>query len=700
MKEYNIKFGEKEISVRFDNFAEQANGEVTVRCGETVVLAVVTMTDEDVERDFFPLSVSYEEKFYAAGKISGSRYTRREGKPSDKATLTSRMIDRAIRPKFPEGLKREVQVIVTCLSFDEENDPGVLGMIAASLALHISDIPWNGPLGSVRLAKKEKDFLVFPTYIERDDSDMDSVISGFFDNEGDILINMIDGSFNETSEETTEKAFDLGGDIIKKLCEFQEKIKEEEGKEKADISISPKEDDEKIKKEREKEIENELKDFKIGKEYKEEIKKIKKRAREIIEERYEEEERGKAFSCFEDLLKKFIRKNILEKEERIDGRKIDELRKINCSVGILPRTHGSALFERGETKALSIITLGAPGEQQLLDDMELSEKKRFMHHYNFPPYSVGEVRPIRGPGRREIGHGMIGEKGILPLLPTEEDFSYTIRAVSEIVSSNGSTSMASVCGVTLALMDAGVPIRRPVAGISIGLVMDSKENYKVLTDIQGIEDHCGDMDFKVAGTREGITVIQLDVKIEGLTKKIIKETLQRAKETRILLIEKIEEAIPQPRENLSPYAPRIVTLKIDPEKIGDVIGPKGKTINEIIEKTEVTIDIDDLGIISVSSQNEEAIERAISWIKNIVREVKEGEVFVGKVVKLFSFGAVVEILPGQEGLVHISEIANRRIEKVEDVLAIGQEVKVKVIKVESGGKTSLSIKRAEEGEKR
>ncbi len=700
MKEYNIKFGEKEISVRFDNFAEQANGEVTVRCGETVVLAVVTMTDEDVERDFFPLSVSYEEKFYAAGKISGSRYTRREGKPSDKATLTSRMIDRAIRPKFPEGLKREVQVIVTCLSFDEENDPGVLGMIAASLALHISDIPWNGPLGSVRLAKKEKDFLVFPTYIERDDSDMDSVISGFFDKEGDILINMIDGSFNETSEETTEKAFDLGGDIIKKLCEFQEKIKEEEGKEKADISISPKEDDEKIKKEIEKEIENELKDFKIGKEYKEEIKKIKKRAREIIEERYEEEERGKAFSCFEDLLKKFIRKNILEKEERIDGRKIDELRKINCSVGILPRTHGSALFERGETKALSIITLGAPGEQQLLDDMELSEKKRFMHHYNFPPYSVGEVRPIRGPGRREIGHGMIGEKGILPLLPTEEDFSYTIRAVSEIVSSNGSTSMASVCGVTLALMDAGVPIRRPVAGISIGLVMDSKENYKVLTDIQGIEDHCGDMDFKVAGTREGITVIQLDVKIEGLTKKIIKETLQRAKETRILLIEKIEEAIPQPRENLSPYAPRIVTLKIDPEKIGDVIGPKGKTINEIIEKTEVTIDIDDLGIISVSSQNEEAIERAISWIKNIVREVKEGEVFVGKVVKLFSFGAVVEILPGQEGLVHISEIANRRIEKVEDVLAIGQEVKVKVIKVESGGKTSLSIKRAEEGEKR
>jgi len=298
MKEYNIKFGEKEISVRFDNFAEQANGEVTVRCGETVVLAVVTMTDEDVERDFFPLSVSYEEKFYAAGKISGSRYTRREGKPSDKATLTSRMIDRAIRPKFPEGLKREVQVIVTCLSFDEENDPGVLGMIAASLALHISDIPWNGPLGSVRLAKKEKDFLVFPTYIERDDSDMDSVISGFFDKEGDILINMIDGSFNETSEETTEKAFDLGGDIIKKLCEFQEKIKEEEGKEKADISISPKEDDEKIKKEIEKEIENELKDFKIGKEYKEEIKKIKKRAREIIEERYEEEERGKAFSCF------------------------------------------------------------------------------------------------------------------------------------------------------------------------------------------------------------------------------------------------------------------------------------------------------------------------------------------------------------------------------------------------------------------
>ncbi len=700
MKEYNIKIGEREITAKFDNFAQQANGEVTISCGETVVLAVATMTNEDVERGFFPLSVNYEEKFYAAGKISGSRYTRREGRPSDKATLTSRMIDRAIRPKFPEGMKREVQVIVTCLSFDEENDPSILGMIAASLALHISDIPWGGPLASVRLAKKDSNFIVFPTYKEREESEMDTVVSGFFDKESEILINMIDGSFNEINEEIALESFDVGGDAIKSLCEFQNKIREERGEKKVDLAVSAKEEDEKIRKEIEAETRVEFNNFKTGKEYKEEIEKIKKRAKEIIEERYEEEKRGYAFSCLDDLLKRFVRQNILEKEERIDGRKTDELRKINCAVGILPRTHGSALFERGETKALSIITLGAPGEQQLLDDMELSEKKRFMHHYNFPPYSVGEVKPIRGPGRREIGHGMIGEKGISPLLPTEEDFSYTIRAVSEIVSSNGSTSMASVCGVTLALMDAGVPIKRPVAGISIGLVMESKKNYKILTDIQGLEDHCGDMDFKVAGTRDGITVIQLDVKIEGLTKKIVEETLQRAKETRISLIEKIEDTIAKPRENLSPYAPRIVTLKINPEKIGDVIGPKGKTINEIIEKTEVTIDIDDLGIISVSSQDEEAIERAISWIKNIVREVKEGEIFVGKVVKLFSFGAVVEILPGQEGLVHISEIANRRIEKVEDVLDVGQEVKVRVIKVESGGKTSLSIKKAQEDEKR
>ncbi len=383
----------------------------------------------------------------------------------------------------------------------------------------------------------------------------------------------------------------------------------------------------------------------------------------------------------------------MEKGERLDGRKIDEVRKIKCSVGILPRTHGSSIFERGETKSLSIITLGAPSEKQLMDDMEVSEEKRFMHHYNFPPYSVGEVKPIRGPGRREIGHGMIGENAILPVLPDQENFPYVIRGVSEIVCSNGSTSMASVCGTTLALMDAGVPIKRPVAGISIGLITDNEGNYKLLTDIQGLEDHYGDMDFKVAGTEEGVTVIQMDVKIEGLSLEIVKESLERAKETRLFILGEIKKTLPEPRKELSQYAPKIVTLTINPEKIGEVIGPKGKIINEIIEKTGVAIDIEDTGLISLSSENEEAIEKAATWIKNITREIEVGEVFEGKVIKILGFGAVVEILPGQEGLVHISEIADHRIEKVEDKLKIGDTALVKVIKSDSG-KLSLSIKQA------
>ncbi len=689
-KNFALRIGEKDLTVSLNNLAEKANGEAMVRYGDTVVFATAVMSEEDVDKGFFPLSVNYEEKFYAAGKISGSRYTRREGRPSDRATLISRMIDRAIRPMFPEGVQREVQIIITCLSFDEENDPGILGMIAASLALHISDIPWNGPLGAVRLSKKEN-LIISPTYKEREEGKMDLVLSAFLQN-NDLIINMIEGTFKEEGEDSVMDAFRFSEKTIKDLCVFQEDIRSKIGKEK--LSLPELFESQKIREEIAKETKEDIKEvYKNKEDRNDKIKKLKEKISSFIKEKYEEEREIKyAFGCFDKIIEKEIRRNVLENEERIDGRRIDELRKIKCSVGILPRTHGSALFERGETKALSIITLGAPGEKQLMDDMELSENKRFMHHYNFPSYSVGETRPVRGPGRREIGHGMIGENGITPVLPDTETFPYTIRGVSEIVCSNGSTSMASVCGTTLALMDAGVPLKRPVAGISIGLVFEDGK-YKLLTDIQGQEDHYGDMDFKVAGSEEGITVIQMDVKIQGITLQMAEGALLAGKKTRLELLDIIKETLPEPRKHLSPYAPKIVTLKINPEKIGEVIGPKGKIINEIIDTTGVNIDIEDSGLISITSANEEAIERAVTWIKNIVREIKAGEIFEGKVIKLLGFGAVVEFLPGQEGLVHISEIADRRIEKVEDELEVGKVVTVKVIKVENG-KTSLSIKQA------
>ncbi len=682
----------KELSVSFNGLAEKVNGEALVRYGDTVVFATATMSDEETDKDFFPLSVNYEEKFYAAGKISGPRYTRREGKPSERATLVSRMIDRAIRPKFNKSIKQEVQVIVTCLSFDEENDPGLLGMIAASAALHVSDIPWEGPLGAVKIGKNE-DYMINPVYEEKAKGTMEVVVSGFVNEKEEFITNMIEGSFKESSEKSIMKAFELAEDPIKQLCNFQEEIKEKVGKEKQEIvPYENKEVESAVREKAEKELEEALK----GEEKEERTEEAKKRTEEFIEENYEEqEERSYALSYLEGLVEEKIRKNILDNKERLDGRAPEEIRDISCSAGFLPRTHGSGLFKRGQTKALSVVTLGAPGEQQLMDDMETTEeKKRFMHHYNFPPYSVGEVKPLRAPGRREIGHGMLAENAVAPLIPDSEEFPYTIRAVSEIVSSNGSTSMASVCGTSLALMDAGVPIKSPAAGISIGLIT-GQENYELLTDIQGLEDHCGDMDFKVAGTKEGITAIQLDVKIEGLTVEMMRETLQRAKEARIHILEKIGEVLSGPREELSPFAPRIGTIKIDQEKIGDVIGPKGKTINEIIEGTNVSIDIDDsTGLISISSENQESIDKAINWIKNLTREVKEGETFQGKVVKILGFGAIVEILPGQEGLVHISEIAEKRVESVEDELKVGQIVPVKVISVDDSGKISLSMKEA------
>jgi len=678
------------LTASFKNLAQQANGSVMLRYGDTVVMATATMSEEDKkdEMGYFPLMVFYEEKFYAAGKIGGSRYTRREGKPSDRATLIARMIDRSIRPLFPENLKREVEIIVTCLSWDEENDPAVLGGLATSIALSISDIPWNGPLSMVRIGKEEGDLILNPTYTERSEGDMDVVFSSFF-KDGEFLINMIEGSFQEVDESDVLEASKMTEKATEKIEDLQEKIIKEKGTEKMKL---PEDSVPKKIKEYVEKLEQKIEKAIFGSDEKnpEEIKKLKSQ----IEESFENEEDQKiAKDYFEEFKKQIVRKKILKENIRPDGRKEDELRELEVETGLLPRTHGSGLFSRGGTRSLSIITLGAPGDKKLFDNMEEEGKKKFFHHYNFPPYSVGETWPLRGPGRREIGHGMLGEKAITPILPDIDDFPYTIRSVSEILSSNGSTSQAAITSTSLALMDAGVPIKAPVTGISIGLISDGK-NHRLLTDIQGAEDHAGDMDFKVAGTENGITAIQMDVKLPGINVDLMKDALKRGKETRKKIFDTIKKAIPEPKKELSPYAPRIITMKIDPEKIREVIGPGGKVINEIIDQTEVSIDIEDSGDIFITSEDQQSADKAVEWIENIVREPEKGEMFKGKVKKIMNFGCFVEIMPGTEGLVHISELAKGRVGKVEDVVSVGDVIPVKVLKIANDGKIDLSLIKA------
>jgi polyribonucleotide nucleotidyltransferase len=701
-EKFELNFGGKKLMVELRNLAERANGSVLVRMGDTLVLGTAVMSDSDKEGiGFFPLTVDYEERYYAAGKILGSRFIRRESRPTDEAILTARQIDRTIRPRFPKNFKREVQVIVTCLSWDQSNDPDILGMIAASLALSLSDIPWQGPLGMARIGKTAGSFILNPTYEEREKSEFDLVLSVALSNKRELLINMIEAEANETEEKNLLEAVEFAKPYLKQLIEFQEKIKKERGKEKIVFDEGPKD----------LELEREINEF-LGNRLEttlyeendsrmEKVNQLKEELIYFIEGKYPGMGKtGPARDYFEEKIDQLIHENILKKEKRPDGRKLDELRKISCEAGLLPRTHGSGLFCRGETKSLSILTLGAPGDQKLIEGMEIRGKKRFMHHYNFPPYSAGEVKPLRGPGRREVGHGMLAEKALFPLVPSFEDFPYTIRVVSEILSSNGSTSMASVSSSSLALMDAGVPIRSPAAGIAIGLVTDQKGNFKLLADIQGPEDHHGDMDFKVAGTKKGITAVQMDVKIEGITPEILKGALELGKKSRLKILEKMKDVLAGPRPELSPFAPRIMTIKINPEKIREVVGPGGRVINEIIEKCEVSIDIQPNGLIFVTGEEENAAKKAISWIKNITREVKVGELFQGKVKRILSFGAFVEILPGQEGLVHISQLAPKRVEKVEDVVKIGDIVPVKVISIDEQGRINLSIKEAEKETKR
>ena len=689
-KVFSLDVAGRKLTAKFSPLAQQANGSVIMQYGDTVVLVTATMGKVDrLENDFFPLVVDYEERFYAAGKILGSRFVRREGKPSEGAILTARLIDRSIRPLFNQNMRREVQVVATVLSIDGENDPDFPALIGASLALATSDIPWEGPVSGIRIGLVNNELKVNPTYQERDTGDLD-----FFLSSAENKITMLEVGANEISEDVMNKAAFLALGEIEKIQKFQEQIIKEIGKEKAKVLL--KEINPEVKTKVQEFLKDKLEEAIYTEDKMSRVSKIATLKRDLEEylknEGYDESKIKEGFIVLEEEIDNLVHKNILEKDKRPDGRKLDEIRPIYCAVGFLPRVHGSGLFIRGTTQALSIVTLAAPSHGLTVETMEESDVKRFIHHYNFPPYSVGEISSMRSPGRREIGHGALAEKSLLPIIPKKEDFPYAIRVVSEILSSNGSSSMASVCGSSLALMDAGVPIKTPAAGIAMGLMMEDENHYKILTDIQGPEDHYGDMDFKVAGTKNGITGVQMDVKIKGITLKIFEETLLQAKKARLEILKKIEEVIAQPRTSLSPFAPKIFTIQIDPEKIRDVIGSGGKTINDIIKKTGVEIDIEEDGQIFVTAPNEEAGKEALQIIQNITHEFKEGEIVAGKVSRILDFGAIIDLGFNKEGLLHISEIANRRINKVEDELKVGQVLTLKIIKIDENGRISLSLK--------
>ena len=688
-EQFQIEANGRKLEIEINDLAEQASGSCLVRYGDTQVLATCVLSKQEREGiNFLPLSVEYQERYYAAGKILGSRYIRRESRPTDEAILTARAIDRTIRPRFSQDIRKEIQVIVTCLSWDRENDPDIPGLLAASVSLLVSDIPWQGPIAACRIGRLEGKFIINPTYEQREKSDIDLMITGV-EKDNNILINMIEAESAQVPESVILEAIEFAKPYLKKLIDFQEKIRTQVGKEKLVF-----------KETQDSQLEEKVKSFLKDKLEKAIFQKDKNQRADDIDKIKEElissidsESRLRALSVLEKEIERIVHENVIINERRPDNRKPDELRKIECQVGLLPRTHGSGLFCRGKTKGLSILTLGSPGDVKLLEGMETVTKKRFMHHYNFPPYSVGETSPMRGPGRREIGHGMLVEKSLISLIPDIEKFPYTIRIVSEMLSSNGSTSMASISSSSLALMDAGVPIENPAAGIAIGL-MKQGDKYKVLTDIQGPEDHYGDMDFKIAGTQKGITAIQLDVKLDGIDKEILREALEKGKEARLKILEEMKKVIASPRENLSPWAPRIFIIQIKPEKIREVIGPGGKIINEIIAECEVSIDIEESGKIFITAEKEEAAKKAVSWIENITREVKVGEVFQGKVKRIMDFGAFVEVLPGQEGLVHISKLSDKRVEKVQDIVKIGDIIPVKVIAIDEQGRINLSLKDA------
>lgn len=700
IREFSAQIGGKELIITTGKFAGQANGACTVQYGDTVVLSTVCLSDSIREGiDYFPLMVDFDEKLYAAGKIKGSRFIKREGRASDEAILSGRIIDRSIRPLFPHEIKNDVQVVSTVLSFDNENDADVLGLIAASTALSISDIPWNGPIAAARVGRINGEWVLNPSYEARQKSDLDLFVAT-----GKEKVAMLEAGADEINEDDIFAAIKFSQKHNNKVIKLIEEIISKVGKEKMTLpgdSLTEEELDvqQKIHAKVDAFMTPEKVDAVFNYTKKEElqtnINQVKEELDTLLKEDNEitKDERKKGISLVDEYIDKKLRALILEKEKRPDGRKLDEIRPLSAEIGILPRTHGSGLFQRGETQVLSVVTLGSPGDEQTLDTMEESGKKRYMHHYNFPPYSVGEVKPMRGPSRRDIGHGALAEKALLPMLPDKENFPYTIRVVSEVLSSNGSSSQASICGSTLSLMDAGVPIKKPVAGIAMGLVVDQSDEkkYKILTDIQGLEDHSGDMDFKIAGTKDGITAIQMDTKINGLTDDIIKDTLSQAKEARLKILAVMAEAIKEPKAELSPYAPRIITLHINPEKIRDVIGPGGKMINKIIDETGVSIDIEDDGSVFITSTDEKSSAKAKEWVELICAEAEVGKIYKGVVTRLMDFGAFVEILPGQEGLVHVSEMAPFHVNQVSDVVKEGDQVEVKVKEIDDQNRINLTF---------
>jgi polyribonucleotide nucleotidyltransferase len=684
---YSIEWAGRQLTVEHGQLAKQAGGAVLIRYGDTVVLSTATASKEPKNLDFFPLTVNYEERLYAVGKIPGG-FIKREGRPSEKAILASRLIDRPIRPLFADGFRNDVQVISIVMSVDQNCSSEMAAMFGSSLALCVSDIPFEGPIAGVIVGRIDGQFIINPTVEQAEQSDIHLSVAGTKD-----AINMVEAAANEVPEEVMLEAIMHGHEEIKRLIEFQEKIVAEIGKEKRNIPLY----------EINSEIEATVRDMcevELNKAIQVQEKHAREDAIKVVKNevlaKYESEEADadtlkQVKQVLDKLVKAEVRRLITVEKVRPDGRKADEIRPLSSEIGLLPRTHGSGLFTRGQTQALSVCTLGALGDVQILDGLGLEEEKRFMHHYNFPQFSVGETGPSRGPGRREIGHGALGEKALEPILPDEKDFPYTIRLVSEVLESNGSTSQASICASTLAMMDAGVPIKAPVAGIAMGLVK-SGEHYTVLTDIQGMEDHLGDMDFKVAGTSKGVTALQMDIKIEGLSRAILEEALQQAKTGRMQILGSMLATISEPKSALSQYAPKILTMSINPDKIRDVIGPSGKQINKIIEETGVKIDIEQDGTVFISSINEEMNKKAKKIIEDIVREVEVGQMYLGKVKRVEKFGAFVEIFAGKDGLVHISELAEERVGKVEDVVAIGDEILVKVTEVDKQGRVNLSRK--------
>jgi len=686
MHSFEMQLGGRTLTIENGKMAKQANGAVLVRYGDTVVLVTATASAEPREGvDFFPLTVDYEEKMYAVGKIPGG-FIKREGRPSSDAVLCARLIDRPIRPLFPEGFRNDVQIVATVLSVEQDNAPELAAMIGASCVLTVSDIPFMGPIAGVRVGRVDDAFVINPTEEQREKSTLNLTVAGSHD-----AVMMVEAGANELPEDVILDAILFGHEEIKKIVEFQQEIQSVCGKEKREVKLFtvPEELEKSIREFAEAKLDAATRNpDKLDRDA--HITDVKAETMEKFLVDYPEADKEIAY-ILHKVEKEIVRRMITHEKIRPDGRGVEEVRPVSCEVGLLPRTHGSGLFTRGQTQILTVTTLGAIGDEQIIDGLGPETTKHYLHHYNFPGYSVGEARPMRSPGRREIGHGALAERALIPVIPSIEEFPYTVRLVSEVLESNGSSSMGSVCGSTLSLMNAGVPIKRPVSGVAMGLVKDG-DAYTILTDIQGMEDALGDMDFKVAGTELGVTAIQMDIKVAGISREILSSALQQAKRGRAFILGKMLECISKPADDLSPYAPRVETIQIKVDKIREVIGTGGKVVKKIIDETGVDIDIHEDGNIFITSADAEGMKKARQMIEDIVREVEVGEVYTGTVTRLMKFGAFVEVLPGKEGLCHISQLAKRRVEKVEDVVQVGDQLEVKVVEIDEKGRINVSHK--------